>query len=457
MMRFFAVAFCFAAVLCLGGPVSASAEVHVGYRSISTWNSRENVRLDVGVWYPTQSQERDYVMEDYHVFVAKNARLDRIVDERTAGPFLEEQKRIEKEGKEKGLDKEKIAELTAQVRIPYKKYPLVLISHASGSTRFSYHTLADALVKRGYIVAVPMHSGDNAHDMRSFYSAKSLYQRARQCSLALDLLLTDESLAPYIDEDKMSFLGFGSGGSVGLLLAGAELTSEKWLTYCLDEKYDNLENTELWGFDVKDRTVNALCREPIKSQMQNFALGLQKTLEISNLENLFYYNALDSKKLVLQAVHKILKFQANWSKRKNPNLASYIYEPPFLIPYLPPLPTQYTYKDERVRNFIFVSPGLTVFYDLKKVDKKNLSFAIVGLDKDFINSPAFQSRELYEELGKDSTAYYLIANADLWSTQAPCYGKNVLVEICRSVSEEQREEVLEKMLSVLQNVLPKFG
>ena len=48
-------------------PCEAREEIHVGYRSISTWNSRENVRLDVGVWYPTRSEERDYVMDEYHV------------------------------------------------------------------------------------------------------------------------------------------------------------------------------------------------------------------------------------------------------------------------------------------------------------------------------------------------------------------------------------------------------
>lgn len=439
-------------------PMNVLAETHVGYRSFSTWNSRENVRLDVGVWYPAYSQERDYVMDEYHVFVAKNARVQKIIDEDTAGPFLEEQEKIREAAKKNNIPKSELAKQLEAVPVPYKKYPLLIISHASGSTRFSNHTLADLLVKQGYIVAVPNHSEDNSHDMRNFYTAKSLYQRARQCSLAVDLLLTDKSISSFIDSSKISFLGFGSGGTAGLLLAGGELTEKKWLTYCSD--YDGGTESEaaqnLWIFDVRNEDENVFCKEPVKSQMQDFALGLQMTNEIGYLENLFFYNAIDSKNALLEKVHAAQNSQIRWSKRSNPGLAAYIYEPPFLTPYLPPLPTQYTYIDTRFKNFIFVSPGLTMFFDIAAVKNRELSFCIVGLEKDYFNKAKFQAQALHGELGAERAEYHSIAGADLWSTQAPCYGSNVLVEICKSVSDEQREQVLAKLFKIVKNFLPAF-
>lgn len=437
-------------------PFSAQAETHVGYRSISTWNSRENVRLDVGVWYPAVSQERDYVMDEYHVFVAKNSSIYKVVDEKTAGPFLAEREKIKENAKKNNLSLKELQKALKAVSIPYKKYPLLILSHASGSTRFSYHTLADLLVKQGYIVAVPNHSEDNSHDMRNFYSAKSLYQRARQCSLAVDLLLTDKTISPFIDSDKISFLGFGSGGSAGLLLAGGELTADAWISYCDGFESKTGESGGLWIFNVQDDEENVLCKEPLKTQLQNFALGLQKTIETSHLENLFFYNALDSKDALLKNVHTAFQNQIRWSKKSNPGLASYIYEPPFLTPFLPPLPTQYTYIDARFKNFIFVSPGLTMFFDISAVKDRELSFCVVGLEKDHFNKPKFQARKLYDELGEERAKYYSISGADLWSTQAPCFGSNVLVEICRSVSDEQREQVLEALFDIVQKSLPPF-
>lgn len=437
-------------------PFSAAAETHVGYRSFSTWNSRENVRLDVGVWYPAVSQERDYVMDEYHVFAAKNSSILKVTDEEKAAPFLAKQEEIRRNAKKNNLSKEELRERLKAVPVPHKKYPLLVISHASGSTRFSNHTLAALLVKQGYIVAVPNHSQDNSHDMRNFYSAKSLYQRARQCSLAVDLLLTDKTVSSFIDSGKISFLGFGSGGTAGLLLAGGELTADKWITFCDDAESSTEEPHDLWIFDVQNDNENVLCKEPLKTQLQNFALGLQKTIETSQLENLFFYNALDSKAALLEKVHTVFMNQIRWSKRSNPGLASYIYEPPFLTPFLPPLPTRYTYIDTRFKNFIFVSPGLTMFFDISAVKNRELSFCVVGLEKDYFNKPQFQAQKLFEELGEERAKYYSISGADLWSTQAPCFGSNVLVEICKSVSEEQREQVLEELFKIVRQSLPVF-
>ena len=365
MRQFFSIVFLSFLLFCFVPLCHAKEEIHVGYRSISTWNARENIRLDVGIWYPSRVEERDYVMDEYHMYVAKNAPVFRVVDEKNSQSALKKHDEIRAHAKKTNLQRKELQAQLDAVPLTYKRFPLLIISHASGLTRYSYHTLAELLVKQGYIVAVPMHSEDNAHNMRIFYSAKSFYQRAKQCSLAIDLLLQDKTFSQFVDNTKISYMGFGSGGAAGLLLTGAELTADRWQTYCDGYENNNAENNNLWAFDITNLKTNLFCQEPVKTQVEQFSAGLQRSIEITNQEQAFFDNAFASKKEVLEKVHKILEFQVRWSKRNNPGLSAYVYEPPFLVPYLPPLQTQSTYADTRFKNFIFVSPALTMFFDIK--------------------------------------------------------------------------------------------
>lgn len=456
MRPFFSIVFLSFLSFCFVPLCHAKEEIHVGYRSISTWNARENIRLDVGIWYPSRVEERDYVMDEYHMYVAKNAPVFRVVDEKNSQSALKKHEEIRAYAKKNNLQRKELQAQLDAVPLTYKRFPLLIISHASGLTRYSYHTLAELLVKQGYIVAVPMHSEDNAHNMRIFYSAKSFYQRAKQCSLAIDLLLQDKTFSQFMDNTKISYMGFGSGGAAGLLLTGAELTADRWQTYCDGYENNNAENNNLWAFDITNLKTNLFCQEPVKTQVEQFSAGLQRSIEITNQEQAFFDNAFASKKEVLEKVHKILEFQVRWSKRNNPGLSAYVYEPPFLVPYLPPLQTQSTYADTRFKNFIFVSPALTMFFDIKKIQNASLKFCIIGLEKDYFNVPDIQPRDLYEQLGSERAKYYLLKDADLWATQAPCYGINMLVEICKSVSDDEREQILKRLFNIVYSFIPHF-
>ncbi len=456
MRQFFSIVFLSFLLFCFVPLCHAKEEIHVGYRSISTWNARENIRLDVGIWYPSRVEERDYVMDEYHMYVAKNAPVFRVVDEKNSQSALKKHDEIRAHAKKTNLQRKELQAQLDAVPLTYKRFPLLIISHASGLTRYSYHTLAELLVKQGYIVAVPMHSEDNAHNMRIFYSAKSFYQRAKQCSLAIDLLLQDKTFSQFVDNTKISYMGFGSGGAAGLLLTGAELTADRWQTYCDGYENNNAENNNLWAFDITNLKTNLFCQEPVKTQVEQFSAGLQRSIEITNQEQAFFDNAFASKKEVLEKVHKILEFQVRWSKRNNPGLSAYVYEPPFLVPYLPPLQTQSTYADTRFKNFIFVSPALTMFFDIKKIQNASLKFCIIGLERDYFNVPDIQPRDLYEQLGSERAKYYLMKDADLWATQAPCYGINMLVEICKSVSDDEREQILKRLFNITYSFIPHF-
>ena len=68
--------------------------------------------------------------------------------------------------------------------------PAVVISHGNGGGIASHADLALALAGAGYVVAAPMHHGDNYVDQSASGSATLFNDRPRQLRAALDHLLT---------------------------------------------------------------------------------------------------------------------------------------------------------------------------------------------------------------------------------------------------------------------------
>lgn len=69
-------------------------------------------------------------------------------------------------------------------------------------------------------------------DMSLLFSDVQLTQRSRQLRNTLDLVLGDPNIGPLIDASRIALVGFGSGGSAGLLSAGAALTPDEWKNFC---------------------------------------------------------------------------------------------------------------------------------------------------------------------------------------------------------------------------------
>lgn len=67
--------------------------------------------------------------------------------------------------------------------------PLIVISHGNGGGPPSHADLAMALASEGYIVAAPMHPGDNFADQSGVGSASFFHERTRQLRATLDQLL----------------------------------------------------------------------------------------------------------------------------------------------------------------------------------------------------------------------------------------------------------------------------
>jgi predicted dienelactone hydrolase len=111
-------------------------------------------------------------------------------------------------------------------------FPLVMMSHGSEGHRFVHFWLAEYLARRGYIVAVPQHTGDNYIDASDARSLTIIERRPREMRQALDLLLAHDDIAPHIDPARISALGHSAGGATVLKLAGWHFDACAWMHYC---------------------------------------------------------------------------------------------------------------------------------------------------------------------------------------------------------------------------------
>ena len=169
------------ALLAVLPPATARAEetYRVGLRTLGFWLPDDGVRLDVNVWYPTNWTPRELRFPPWRVEAARNS-------DAVAGRF-----------------------------------PLIVLSHPSAGTRFSYHDTAAWLAEHGFVVAAPTHARDCMRNMEQLHTWQQFAGRLKDAGALIDQLLRHEKLGKSIDPQRIGFLGFGAGGTTGLLLGGA--------------------------------------------------------------------------------------------------------------------------------------------------------------------------------------------------------------------------------------------
>ena len=111
-------------VLLLFTPSANAADNYmVGFRTLGQSAPDTGLRLAVNVWYPSVRPPRDL---NYAPWEISASRAGKAVDGR---------------------------------------FPLLLLSHDTAGTRFSYHDTAAWLASLGFVVVAPNHPGDNMDNM----------------------------------------------------------------------------------------------------------------------------------------------------------------------------------------------------------------------------------------------------------------------------------------------------
>lgn len=396
--------FCFLLICLFGAADTARAglfdfmnreRVHTAYRSLVDWIPAEQIRLDVAVWYPTRTEPGKISTGGMEFNAARNGRP-----------------------------------------IP-GTYPLILLSHDSSGTRFSYHHLAARLVELGYIVAAPQHEGDNADDMSLLFSDTQLTQRSRQLRCALDLILNDPDIGPLVDPSRIALVGFGNGGTAGLLNAGASLSPDEWKHYCPELAGRGKADPYCVPF-IADR-MSAMT-ELMRTHAQDRKAAADRRLSAlrSRDETLSRFNSLMKKR------HK--RLSAQYSKRMQD-----IPVPPAFLPPLPPLPPQERIRDDRIRALVLIAPGYSMLFDPASLAEVTVPVLIVDAPGDRLNKPDPQSATLSRYLTKTRTAHALLPEADTLALMAPCPPPlaDNLPDLCFSAPPELRRQMENMLVSSL--------
>ncbi len=108
---------------------------------------------------------------------------------------------------------------------------LVVLSHGTGASPVTDHALAERLALAGFVVAQPLHVGDNYTDMRDM-GPVSFARRPGEVSQIIDALAIDARWSPVLNLDKVAVHGMSAGGVTALSLAGAQWRTVDLLRHC---------------------------------------------------------------------------------------------------------------------------------------------------------------------------------------------------------------------------------
>lgn len=113
--------------------------------------------------------------------------------------------------------------------------PLVVISHGTGGGPVSHADLALALASQGFVVAAPMHDGDNFEDQHALSSATLFVNRTREIHAAIDYMLATWPNHASIDAGRVGMYGFSAGGFTTLAEIGGVPDLRRLASHCATE------------------------------------------------------------------------------------------------------------------------------------------------------------------------------------------------------------------------------
>ncbi len=161
------------------------------FKTIGFWDAAQNMRVDVNVWYPTHSKPSRTSYGPWRINVVRYGKAA--------------------EG----------------------RFPLIVLSHDSAASRFSYYESAALLASVGFVVMAPEHMQDNLQRMIHNFQWQQLSQRMQELRIVLHMATTHKDVQSMVDSNRIGLLGFGTGATTSLLLGGAMLDATGWDNYCM--------------------------------------------------------------------------------------------------------------------------------------------------------------------------------------------------------------------------------
>lgn len=153
----------------------------VGYRRLPVTDDELNLAFPLAVLYPTPTRSRAENVGPYTLDVAADAPI---------GPGV---------------------------------FPLVLISHGTGSSGLVHRNLAHHLARHGFVVGLPEHPHNNRDDDSWTHTTQNLKARPRHLQLAIGALF--QQFPASLKPNTVGLIGHSLGGYTALALAGGQPTA----------------------------------------------------------------------------------------------------------------------------------------------------------------------------------------------------------------------------------------
>lgn len=179
--------------LCTITTTTIHAAEPVGVRAASVVTATYPRPLAVTVWYPAAAATEQAAIGDDRIFESPSAQKN--------------------------------------AAIRNGRFPLVVLSHGSGSRAEGMGWIAASLAEAGYIVAGPNHPGTTSGDSTPAATPK-IWERTQDISTIITALSEDSRWASSIDTGRIGILGFSLGGTTALELAGARGDLSAYIRYC---------------------------------------------------------------------------------------------------------------------------------------------------------------------------------------------------------------------------------
>ncbi|RCW23259.1 putative dienelactone hydrolase [Ciceribacter lividus] len=172
---------------------SVPARDGVGVRQVSIAAPERDRPLSVTIWYPAEDGGEPVAVGENRIFEGTPALKD--------------------------------------AAIRKQRFPLVLLSHGSGSRVEGMAWIATKLAEAGFVVAGPNHPGTTSGDSTPAATPR-IWERTGDLSAITTALTVDPDLASSIDPHRIGVLGFSLGGSTAMELAGARADLDAFVRYC---------------------------------------------------------------------------------------------------------------------------------------------------------------------------------------------------------------------------------
>ncbi len=121
-------------------------------------------------------------------------------------------------------------------RVAGARHPLIVISHGIAGALTSHADTALALADAGFVVAAPLHPGDNFRDQSAIGTTNWFPDRVRQVHRTISYMLEEWKDRGRIDADKIGVFGFSAGGTTALIAIGGMPDADALTAHCATAK-----------------------------------------------------------------------------------------------------------------------------------------------------------------------------------------------------------------------------